>query len=278
MHFEPSRETNENCSRTMPFVSNRHASKAIYINNVPIKKVSETKFLGVIIDDKLNWSAHILYLTKKLRSAAAVLCRIRHSIPNENYKNIYYALFESHLTYGITVWGGVCKTKMEKIFLIQKHCIRILFGDLDAYLDKFCTCARVRPYGSQKLGATFHCSEHTKPLFSNNNLLAVKNLYTYHCCIEIFKILKFHTPITLYSQLNISQRNRPMSLIPPKPSIQFAYTGPKLWNDVRKRLCTGLEIEGSTKLSLIKNSIKSLLLTNQKKFDEVEWCPYNFTI
>ena len=59
MHFEPSCEKNENCSRTTPFVSNRHASKAIYINNVPINKVSETKFLGVIIDDKLNWSAHI---------------------------------------------------------------------------------------------------------------------------------------------------------------------------------------------------------------------------
>ena len=76
MHFEPSYEKAENCSRTIPFVSNRHTSKAIYINYTSIKKVSKTKFLGVIIDDKLNWSAHIEYLAKKLRSAAAVLCRI----------------------------------------------------------------------------------------------------------------------------------------------------------------------------------------------------------
>ena len=269
---------NENCSRTTPFVSNRHASKAIYINNVPINKVSETKFLGVIIDDKLNWSAHIEYLAKKLRSAAAVLCRIRHSIPKENYKNIYYALFESHLTYGITVWGGVCKAKMEKLFVIQKHCIRILFGDLDAYLDKFCTCARVRPYGCQKLGATFYCLEHTKPLFNNNDLLAVQNLFTYHCCIEVFKILKFHTPITLYSQLNISQRNNSMLLITPRPSTQFTYIGPKLWNDVRKKLHIESEIEGSTNLSSIKSAIKCLLLTNQKKFDKYEWYLYNLTI
>ena len=54
LHFEPSYEKAEKCSRTTPFVSNRHTSKAIYINNILIKKVSKTKFLGVIIDDKLN--------------------------------------------------------------------------------------------------------------------------------------------------------------------------------------------------------------------------------
>ena len=29
------------------------------INNVPIQQVDNTKFLGVIIEDDLNWSNHI---------------------------------------------------------------------------------------------------------------------------------------------------------------------------------------------------------------------------
>ena len=29
------------------------------INNITIKRVNETKFLGVIIDDKLTWKSHI---------------------------------------------------------------------------------------------------------------------------------------------------------------------------------------------------------------------------
>ena len=277
MHFEPSFERNDKCSRTTPFVSNRHTSKAIYINGIPIKKVSETKFLGVIIDDKLSWHAHIEYLAKKLRSTAAVLCRIRHYIPKENFKNLYYALFESHLSYGITVWGGISKTNIQKIFSIQKHCIRILFGDLDAYLDKFCTCARVRPYGFQKLGEAFYCLEHTKILFNDNDLLAVENLFAYHCCIETFKILKFRTPITLHSLLNVSCRNNSMLIIPPTPSIQFAYTGPKLWNNIRKKLLIDPELDSSTKLSIVKSTVKNLLLTNQKKYDKYQWCPYNFT-
>ena len=84
---------------SMEFAGNSDESKTLYINGVKIKEVSEVKFLGVIIDNKLNWSAHVKYLTKKLRSAAAVLCRIRHWVPKDNYANIYHALFESHLTW-----------------------------------------------------------------------------------------------------------------------------------------------------------------------------------
>ena len=35
------------------------------------------------------------------------------------------------MTYCITVFGTVSKTCSVKLFKIQKHCIRILFGDLE---------------------------------------------------------------------------------------------------------------------------------------------------
>ena len=67
---------------------------------------------------------------------------------------------ESHMTYCITVFGTVSKTCTEKLFKIQKHCIRILFGDIEKYLDKFRTSARTRPFEAQRLGAEFFCKEH----------------------------------------------------------------------------------------------------------------------
>ena len=284
MHFEPSNDKSEHCSRTTPFVSNSDVSKTIYINNSPIRKVTSTKFLGVIIDDKLNWSAHMEYLIKKLRSAVGVLSRIKHNIPKQVHKTLYYALFESHLTYGITVWGGAGKAHIEKIFKIQKHCIRILYGDSDAYLDKFNTCARARPInkahpldiGDQILGQNFYCKEHTKALFNVNDVLTVQNLYNYHCCIETFKLLKFRTPIILYSLLSISNRNNSMMLLTPTPSTDFMYNGPSHWNIAYKKLLPDSQYDQSTKLSLVKNQLKNLLLTNQKKYDVVEWCVYNF--
>ena len=35
------------------------------LNHISIKKVKFTKFLGVIIDDQLKWTNHILYNTQK---------------------------------------------------------------------------------------------------------------------------------------------------------------------------------------------------------------------
>ena len=266
MHFEPRNDKDDTCARTTAYIPKSHASRTLYINNIPIRQVRETKFLGVIIDDKLDWSAHINYICKKLRSATGTLCQIRGCIPKDNFKMIYYALFESHLTYGLTVWGGVCKSKLENVFKTQKHCIRVLFGDLDAHIDKFCTSARSRPYGKQILGPSFYCREHTKNLFNTNGILTIQNLYNYHCCLEILKILKFRTPMSLFSLLDISKRKNSMTLLPPFPSIQFMHKAPTLWNMACKKLLN-FEHDLSVKVGFFKNSLKTLLLKNQRKYD-----------
>ena len=121
-----------------------------------------------------------------------MLSKIRYWIPKEHYLKIYHALFESQLTYGISVWGGVSDSKLNKIFVLKKHCIRVLFGDRESYLAKFKTCARVRPRGSEKQGAEFYSREHTKPLFTEYNLLAVRNLYDHYFCTgDVFNYLRF---------------------------------------------------------------------------------------
>ena len=45
----------------------------IVINQTRIQEVKETKFLGVIIDNKLNWSAHISYISKKISNGIGLL-------------------------------------------------------------------------------------------------------------------------------------------------------------------------------------------------------------
>ena len=278
MYFEPTTDTSNICSRSVPFVSNDDISKAIYINGISIKEVTEIKFLGVIIDNKLDWSAHIQYLIKKLRSAAAVLSRIRHWVPVEHYQKIYHALFESHLTYGISVWGGVCTTKMDAIFTVQKHCIRILFGDYDAYKDKFLTCARIRPYKNQKLGAEFFKREHTKPLFNKNKLLVAHNLYSYFCATELFKILKFRVPINLYEIYSTSYLEDSLLILTPQPTIQFNYKSSKLWNFVHMKVLAKPDHDLRTKVSHFKKELKELFFSRQKIGDEITWEPANFSL
>ena len=89
---------------------------ALSINQTKLMQVSQTKFLGVIIDDKLNWQCHIDYLRKKLACQIGLLTRIKDSIPNDLHKDLYHTLFESYLAYGITVWGGVSENRLLPLF------------------------------------------------------------------------------------------------------------------------------------------------------------------
>ena len=50
------------CSKT----KNKSYSIQPSINGLQIKHVTSTKFLGIIIDDKLNWSLHINYVASKI--------------------------------------------------------------------------------------------------------------------------------------------------------------------------------------------------------------------
>ena len=148
-------------------VDNTENDLNLEIDGIPIKQVTETKFLGVIIDDKLSWTPHIDKLTKKLNSICGRIYRIKNSLPSQLYKQIYHTLFESHLGYGITVWGGVSINKLSPLFLAQKKCVRILFGDSEAFSEKFKTCSRSRPIqcSINKKGQISHESTlpHIKP-------------------------------------------------------------------------------------------------------------------
>ena len=43
-----------------------HGTDVIAINQIKLQEVKETKFLGVILDNKLKWSAHIMYISKNI--------------------------------------------------------------------------------------------------------------------------------------------------------------------------------------------------------------------
>ena len=78
----------------------------LFINQIPIKKVSETKFLGVTIDEHLSWESHITALRRKLNYASATLYRIRDSLPTHLRKDLYHTLYMNH-TYHTAFRFGV---------------------------------------------------------------------------------------------------------------------------------------------------------------------------
>ena len=245
----------------------------LMVNNFEIKLVTHTKFLGVTIDDKLTWDKHITDLKRKLYYSISTLSRIRHFIPDQLHKDLYYTLFESHLSYCISAWGSVSQTKLGQIHKVQKKAIRILFGDIEKFKNKFMTCARTRPLFDQILSEAFYTKEHTKPLFKKHNILTVQNLYTFHTFSEIFKVLKHQAPISLYSQYQLSNRKylgHNLYLIPPLLTGTFIHKSTMIWNIIRPLIpITDLSCAGSS----VKKNFKTLLHSNQHRHHEIEWLP-----
>ena len=48
------------------------------------------------------------------------------------------------------------------------------------------------------------CSEHTKELFNENQILCLHNLYVLRTFMELFKILKYHCPVSIFSLFTVS--------------------------------------------------------------------------
>lgn len=93
-----------------------------------IQAEPSTKYLGIIVDSKLSWQQHITTLCKKLCSGIYVIRRIMHISDLHAAKTAYYSLFESHLMYGIVVWGGTSNANLERALVHQKRAIRCLAG------------------------------------------------------------------------------------------------------------------------------------------------------
>ena len=95
----------------------------IYIGSSKVKPETEVRYLGVILDPKLTWTAHVKFLTKKLKSSIATIKRVTPFIPKACHKSLYHTLFESHLTYGISVWGNTSTANIDTLFRLKKRCL-----------------------------------------------------------------------------------------------------------------------------------------------------------
>ena len=89
-----------------------------------IANSTETKFLGLIINETLSWNQHIDTMAAKLCSACYVLRNQTHIVPQTALWIIYYAHIHSILSNGI-IFGGN-STNVNKLFIIQKRIFRII--------------------------------------------------------------------------------------------------------------------------------------------------------
>ena len=94
------------------------------IEGLHIEQVYEFNFLGLIIDANLNWKAHLNAIGTKVSRIIGLLHKLKYVFQKKVFHSIYNSLIMPHINYSLLAWG----TKSNKIELLQKKAIRVLYS------------------------------------------------------------------------------------------------------------------------------------------------------
>ena len=100
-----------------------------HIHNTALEIVESAKYLGVIIDSKLNWSPQISAVCKKASSTLAFLQRNFFLCPRKVKINCVTTLIRPKLEYGCSVWDPHQHNHIEQLEKVQRRCARFVTGN-----------------------------------------------------------------------------------------------------------------------------------------------------
>ena len=213
----------------------------IQINGLNISRVYSAKFLGIIIDHKLNWNEHIHYIKAKLSKSIGIICKAKKYLNNKTLLTLYYSFFQSYLIYGIEIWGSTYATYSESLIVLQNRVVRIIKG--------------VHPRTS------------TVNLMKELRILQLQKLYKVSVLMFMFKFVKGELP-DLFSEMynyqadfheyntrNTNQFRTPFCRLD-VVKMQIRYKGAEIWDLMKS------SFNHNCSLYTFNRRIKKLLLKN----------------
>lgn len=208
-----------------------------------IEHVNNFKFLGCNIDSVLNWHIHCNHVCKKVAQGIALLKSVHNLYPTYCKRMLYFAFIYSNLTYCLAIWGNAPMLYINRVLLLQKKAIRLLFSAPWNY--------------------------HVNPLAYNGNLLLLQELYESHLALFLFRCCTLRCNIDLFESGGFV----PLCVLHAHPrtrNVQFNYFVPYARTSLRKnavlhqcvRVWNALpvELKCANSLALLKKQLFGLLL------------------
>jgi hypothetical protein len=143
------------------------SSPLIILEGSSIQEQQDTKFLGVIVDNNLDWEKHISNVCQKVASGCFLVKRIMDLCNFETAKLVYFAYIQSRLEYGIILWGN--SHHATRLFILQKKAIRYL--------------ARASTNPCSDVYIKVSCSD----LFKKFNILTLPSLYIFMSIMYVYE-------------------------------------------------------------------------------------------
>ena len=206
----------------------------LHIDGQLVEKVSEIKFLGVVLDNKCIFKAHIDLVAAKLSKGIGILYRAKRILDGNSLKLLYLALVQPYISYCIIVWGHSYSSYMKPLQVLQKKIIRIL--------------------------SNVEYNAHTSNLFVSLKLMNIKQMYDYFVSIFIYQQVCNELPDIFSNYFTGNNSNRqPMNLRPmyhSKKICEFSIRvmGPRIWNAIPSN------IKMITSMNRFKHCLKKYIM------------------
>ena len=166
----------------MIFTNKAREDIDISINGQRLKQSDHERFLGVIIDSKLNWTPHIMHLKTKISRNAGVMYKLKGLVPSSVLKMLYNSFIQSHIYYCAPVWGTRSYNSIKSLFSAQKKGIRAASCDFQNY--RYNKETKVPP-------------SHTKGIFNTLDILTLPNVIAKTCHCLMHKVYMNVAPIRI---------------------------------------------------------------------------------
>ena len=96
------------------------------MNHSKIEKSNSVKYLGLFIDDILNWSAHAQYLSLQLAKCCRMLYQVRSYVTEQTLIMLYHSFACSRISYGMTAWGTAADKYLKEIEIKLNNIVRTI--------------------------------------------------------------------------------------------------------------------------------------------------------
>ena len=205
----------------------------IIMNGEKLEEVDHAKYLGVLVDNKLNWSHQINAVNLKLSKVIGLLAKIRHYVPSGVPRSLYFSFMNPYIDYNLLNWGMAAPTNLNPLNLKLKKAVRIISFVKDS------------DYPSV-------------PLFKDLKILPLTQSIEFKYAKFMWKLKNGVLPNCLSSNFTPNVRTQYSMSFSRLESVNrfILYEGPKIWN--------GLPVNITNKPSItsFSNSLKSHILSS----------------
>ena len=187
----------------------------IVIGNMKIQRSRTVKYIGLHIDEMLNWNVHVSHLQNSLIELFGIFNQLKDYVSTKLARQIYYSFVYSRINYAIEVYGSCSETSLNRVQVLQNKLLKLLL--------------RLHPLTS------------TNILHNRMKILKIRDIFELSLLIFVYRNLQGDCPPSLknyFNRRNTTRNTRQRGQLDYRRAridlgaSRVQYRGAELWNNL----------------------------------------------